>query len=90
MGPCPGRPGAVGTMAPMEPHGAPDEGGLDIDLGAPESIEAELERVEAAMRRLDDGTYGRCDVCGEPLSDGELAEDPEALFCRAHLPISLD
>jgi RNA polymerase-binding transcription factor DksA len=77
-------------MARVEPHAVPDEGGLDIDLGAPESIEAELERVEAAMRRLDDGTYGRCEVCDGLLTDDELAEDPTALFCRAHLPISLD
>ena len=29
-----------------------------------ENLEAELERVRAALRKIEDGTYGRCANCG--------------------------
>jgi RNA polymerase-binding transcription factor DksA len=53
------------------------------DLAA---AEAELDAVEHALQRLDDGTYGSCEVCGGALDDAQLAGDPAARFCAAHLP----
>jgi RNA polymerase-binding transcription factor DksA len=46
-----------------------------IDL---DRIERELAGVEAALARLDDGTYWTDEVTGEPLSDELLAADPVA------------
>lgn len=40
-----------------------------------------IERVEAALRRLDQGTYGRCLRCGGPIEEGRLAVLPEAELC---------
>ena len=53
------------------------------DLAA---AEAELDAVEHALRRLDDGSYGSCDVCGSALDDAQLAADPTARHCSGHLP----
>jgi DnaK suppressor protein len=53
------------------------------DLAA---AEAELDAVEHALQRLDDGTYGSCEVCGGALDDAHLADDPTARFCAGHLP----
>lgn len=53
------------------------------DLAA---AEAELDAVEHALQRLDDGSYGSCEVCGNALDDAQLAGDPTARFCSAHLP----
>lgn len=61
----------------------------DVDLGALDALEAEVRDVERALARLDDGTYGTCEVCGDRLPEGQLAESPAARFCRAHLPITL-
>ena len=66
-----------------------DEHGLEVDLDTLASIESELDAVELALHRLDDGSYGRCDVCEAPLGEAELAAVPTARFCPAHLPISL-
>lgn len=41
-------------------------------------IERELAGVEAALRRLDDGTYWTDEVTGEPIPDDVLAADPVA------------
>ena len=46
-----------------------------IDLDA---IEGDLEGVEAALRRLDDGTYWTDEVTGAPIPDDVLAADPVA------------
>jgi DnaK suppressor protein len=53
------------------------------DLAA---AEAELDAVEHALERLDDGSYGSCEVCGDALDDAHLAGDPTARYCAGHLP----
>ncbi len=61
--------------------------GLDQDLL--DEVEAELAEVELALERLDDGTYGRCDVCHRPLPDELLVEAPASRHCTDHLPLAL-
>jgi DnaK suppressor protein len=40
-----------------------------------------LTAVDAAARKLDAGSYGRCDACGEPIGAARLAARPTALTC---------
>jgi len=45
-------------------------------------IEAALLReLEAAARRLERGTFGICEGCGEPISERRLDAVPWARFC---------
>ena len=44
----------------------------------------ELAEVERALAKLDDGTYGRCETCGEPISPARLEAMPAARFCIDH------
>ena len=37
--------------------------------------------VVRAMEKLDDGTYGLCDVCGKPIPAGRLEALPWAVLC---------
>ena len=56
----------------------------DDVLGAiSSSAHAELQQVEAALRRLDQGHYGICVVCGEPIEAGRLAAVPYAQRCSS-------
>lgn len=41
--------------------------------------------MDAALARIEDGTYGRCAVCGEPVTDELLAEDPLRTECGTHV-----
>ena len=41
----------------------------------------ELRQVKAALQRLDEGTYGDCADCGEPIALGRLMVQPAALCC---------
>ena len=47
-------------------------------------IAEDLGSVEAAMRRLDDGTYGRCEACGAQIPEERLAAEPLATRCEQH------
>lgn len=49
-----------------------------------EQVAAELDEVDRALERLDNGTYGRCDACGEAIVDERLAAQPAARFCVEH------
>jgi RNA polymerase-binding transcription factor DksA len=54
------------------------------DFSILEQVEAELADVDRALRRLDDGTYGTCEACGQPISDERLEAMPAARFCIVH------
>ena len=41
----------------------------------------ELARIEAALKRLDEGDYGFCLDCGEDIADKRLEIDPAASLC---------
>jgi RNA polymerase-binding protein DksA len=43
----------------------------------------ELACVEAALHRLDNGTYGECKACGDPIPLQRLLAQPDALRCAA-------
>ena len=47
-----------------------------------------LGRVEAALVRIREGTYGQCKGCGEPMDLARLQASPEAdrcVSCQTHL-----
>ncbi len=46
-----------------------------------EQARSHLAATEAALRKLDAGSYGTCDVCGRPIGAERLAARPAALTC---------
>lgn len=67
------------------PHDDVDEAAELSDLGREELIqEASDERraeVQAAIDRIDAGTYGICIDCGQPIDAARLEFRPEAARC---------
>jgi len=53
-----------------------------VDALARDAVER-LTSVDAALTRLDDGTYGICSVCGRPIAAGRLEARPTATTCVA-------
>jgi DnaK suppressor protein len=53
------------------------------EIGVGESLEASLDRVERALAKLAEGSYGRCDACGEPIAPARLKARPDSAFCMA-------
>lgn len=48
------------------------------DLSILDSLESELDELEAALQRVDDGTYGVDEVTGEPIAPERLEAFPTA------------
>lgn len=53
----------------------------ELDTSVQERVRAELEEIEAALRRLDSGRYGLCEICGEEIAAGRLEAMPAARYC---------
>jgi DnaK suppressor protein len=53
------------------------------EIGVGTTLEAELERTERALAKLDEGSYGRCDACGEPIAPRRLEAMPDSIHCVA-------
>jgi RNA polymerase-binding transcription factor DksA len=49
-----------------------------------EQVHSDLDDVDAALGRLNDGTYGRCEACGAPIEDERLAVVPATRYCLHH------
>jgi hypothetical protein len=62
-------------------------GGRDYAVVLAEA-ERVLDDVERALTRLDDGSYGTCEVCGAPIGDQVLGATPTARTCESHLPLA--
>lgn len=43
---------------------------------------AEIEQIRAALRRIEDESYGFCVRCGEPIAEERLDLLPATPFCR--------
>ncbi|ANS80201.1 C4-type zinc finger protein, DksA/TraR family [Serinicoccus hydrothermalis] len=51
---------------------------------AHDNLQALLGQVRAALRALDDGSYGRCSFCGEAIPEDRLEARPWATTCVRH------
>jgi RNA polymerase-binding transcription factor len=45
------------------------------------SIAAAIAEVDRALEKLDEGTYGTCDACGERIGEERLEAVPWAALC---------
>jgi RNA polymerase-binding protein DksA len=87
----------AGLRAQLAELGVGETGGLDYDQNFADSSQVTAERGEAealakslretlsdvdrALRKIEDGTYGTCESCGQPISPARLEAKPAARFC---------
>ena len=53
----------------------------EIDYTLEENSEELLAEVDAALKRIEDGTYGICEGCGKPVDEDRLEAIPWTRFC---------
>jgi sigma-B regulation protein RsbU (phosphoserine phosphatase) len=49
------------------------------------SLSSLLSEVDAALARMDEGTFGTCETCHDPVEKERLLSDPLVRFCFDHL-----
>lgn len=49
-----------------------------------DQLRRDLNDIEAALKRMDEGTYGRCEVCGNEISEPRLEAMPATRRCIDH------
>ncbi|MEK7612733.1 MAG: TraR/DksA C4-type zinc finger protein [Patescibacteria group bacterium] len=50
-----------------------------------EALEDRLNDIQAALKKISDGTYGKCEVSGEQIEEDRLEANPAARTCKAHM-----
>jgi DnaK suppressor protein len=65
-----------------------DSSQVTAERGEAERLAGELretlDEVDAALQRVDGGTYGTCEVCGKPIGAARLEAMPATRFCIEH------
>jgi DnaK suppressor protein len=65
-----------------------DSAAVSAEHGEQQALAArlreQLDDVERALSRLEEGTYGLCEVCGNPISEARLEVMPATRFCIEH------
>ena len=79
-------PGELGTISFGKRVGEGTSMAVDrlAAVSAQEHLLAILDEVRRARRRIAEGTYGTCEVCGEPIPEARLEARPWANHCIAH------
>lgn len=45
------------------------------------NLEESLEKIDKALKRIEEGKYGRCEKCGKEIEQARLKAYPEATLC---------
>jgi RNA polymerase-binding transcription factor DksA len=49
------------------------------------TLQARLSDVESALAKIEDGTYGTCEVCTVKIEENRLDANPSAKTCKEHM-----
>ncbi|MBP1999242.1 YteA family regulatory protein [Paenibacillus shirakamiensis] len=79
----------TGELSTLDNH--PADLGTEVfergkDLALAEHDELHLQRIEGALERIQDGTYGICETCRRPIKLDRLQALPETAYCKEHSP----
>ena len=73
----------IGQADPNERADAMEE--YESNASVLRDIEVRYNQVKAALERIENGTYGVCEVSGEPIEEDRLEANPAATTCKAHM-----
>jgi DnaK suppressor protein len=65
---------------------APSDAAMDTldrgtEMALEENIRSLVEEIDAALEKIERGTYGTCDNCGQPIKMARLDRIPSATMC---------
>ncbi|MDP2932364.1 MAG: TraR/DksA C4-type zinc finger protein [Chloroflexota bacterium] len=54
---------------------------LEKRLSLEKRLKDQLADVEHALQKFEKGTYGLCDICGQPIDEARLEARPQSNLC---------
>jgi len=55
------------------------------DIAILADLEARYDTIISALSRIENKTFGKCEICGDEISATRLEADPSATTCVKHL-----
>ncbi len=94
-----GNIGRKNPRVPGDWESIPSETGMESDLADQADVvmnsenntailadlEARYDTILSALKRIEKGGYGNCEVCGDKIEEARLEADPAATTCIEHL-----
>lgn len=82
----PDHPGKFSTIYPESGSNSDDDNAMEIaeyvdDATIEARIESELKDVDSALKAINNGTYGICKYCKEPIDEKRLEARPASSSC---------
>jgi DnaK suppressor protein len=53
----------------------------ELDQGLEEGAQQTVSEIDAALMRIEEGSYGVCEICGEPIGAERLSAIPWTRYC---------
>jgi DnaK suppressor protein len=84
----------TGEYAPMSDTSLTEPDELDLDnrneefeedSALTEELTPHLKDIEDALKKIEDGTYGTCQVCSNTIEEERLQANPSAKTCISHM-----
>ncbi|TLS38204.1 TraR/DksA C4-type zinc finger protein [Pseudalkalibacillus caeni] len=79
----------MGELSNYDNHPADNATALferEKDVALNEHLEKELKDINEALGRIENGTYGRCEVCRQPIAIERLEALPTTTHCKKDSP----
>ena len=58
---------------------------LEDNMAIVNTLEVRYQDVKKALDKMEKGTYGVCEVCGEEIESDRLEANPSAKTCKEHI-----
>ncbi len=78
-------PGEIDTTATESDEIADKIEDFEENTAILRELEIRLGDINAAIEKIEKGTYGVCEVSGEPIEEDRLEANPSARTCKAHM-----
>lgn len=80
---------SMGELSSYDNH--PADEGTDLferekDIALNEHYELQLKNINRALEAMENGTYGKCEVCGKDIPIERLKALPNTTYCIEHSP----
>ena len=64
---------------------AEDMGNFENNRAELNQLEIQLKNVRVALQKIENETYGVCEIGGEQIEEDRLEANPSATTCKAHM-----